>query len=49
MIVWNIAVYTQKHRGFKNGHWIKKGVTEDDDQDKQDQEIGLNASKGASN
>jgi len=46
IIVYGIAVITQKERGFKNGHWIKKGVAEDDDQDKQDGEIGLNASKG---
>ena len=42
-----IAVCTQKRRGFKNGHWIKKGVTEEDE-DKQDTENGLNASKDTS-
>jgi hypothetical protein len=46
-IVWMIAVCTQKRRGFKNGHWIKKGVTEEDE-DKQDTENGLNASKDTS-
>jgi len=31
IFVYVIAVITQKTRGFKNGHWIKKGIAEDND------------------
>lgn len=51
VIVWGIAVITQKRRGFKNGHWIKKGVKADDE-DKYDGETNplvLNDSKTQNN
>jgi len=47
-IVWALAVWTQKKRGFINGHWINKGV-EEDDEDKKDAELGLNASNAKNN
>ena len=47
IIVYVIAIITQKRRGFKNGHFIKKGINEDDE-DKKDTEIGLNASSSNS-
>jgi len=45
-----IAIITQKRRGFKNGHWIKKGVSDYEDKDKVDteRESGLNFSKEVS-
>tara|TARA_B110000285_G_C14998903_1_gene550364 strand:- start:108 stop:386 length:279 start_codon:yes stop_codon:yes gene_type:complete len=46
IIVWVIAIITQKRRGFKNGHFIKKGI--EDDGDKKDTEAGLNASNNNS-